>query len=237
MGDLNPEQGVNWSKVSEGELVIELGLVHGNESARVSSHRAVIYMRRDDEDVALDPSIKHSRIGGTGVETEVSQLVLEGIIPSAPHLLKPIQGLPQPVDKVLSSLLIAQRLLHVDLLRVLQLSVEVCRVEVEAFNLPVKARGKCEDGLEACKLGYRGISVKVIDTIYLAEPPGDQACLVLVNASIRFVLQSVDPLAADDILVRRAQHCLPCAGLLQQLNLAVHHLLPAMPVGARLCLA
>src|SRR6267142_1737834 len=158
---------------------------------------------------------------------------MQHIIPLAPGLLEAIQHLKQPLDRACSACLVSGRLLHVDLLVRIQLSVEVCGVEVECFYVPVVAHGNGEDEAEACEPRNRGVGVIIIDPVNLREASRNQARLVLIYASVRFLLKAEDPLAPDDVLSGQARDRGPSSSMLEQTYLAIHHIFPASPVRAR----
>src|SRR6266850_2001420 len=161
---------------------------------------------------------------------------MQCIVPFLPSLFQAIQCLEQPFGRTRSAWLVSRQLLHVDLLVRVQLSVEVCRVEVECFYVPVVARSDGEDKAEACEPRDWGISVVVVDPINLCEALCYQACLILIYASIRFPLEPEDPLAPNDVLSGWAQDHGPSSSVLERTYLTIHRLFPARPVGARLCL-
>src|SRR6266850_5781555 len=158
---------------------------------------------------------------------------MQHIIPLAPGLLEAVQHLKQPLDRACSACLVSGRLLHVDLLISVQLSVEVCGVEVECFYVPVVARGDGKDEAEACEPRDRGVGVIIIDPVNLREASRNQACLVLIYASVRFPLEAEDPLAPDDVLSGQARDRGPSSSMLERTYLAIHRVFPASPVGAR----
>src|SRR6266850_1352108 len=140
---------------------------------------------------------------------------MQHIIPLAPGLLEAIQRLKQPLDRACSACLVSGRLLHVDLLVHVQLSIEVCGVEVECFYVPVVVCSGGEDEAEACEPCDRGISVVVVDPVNLCEASHYQACLILIYASVHFLLEPEDPLAPDDVLSRWVQDCGPSSSMLK----------------------
>src|SRR6267142_2171229 len=134
---------------------------------------------------------------------------MQHIVPFPPSLFQAVQHLEQPFGRAHSTCLVSGQLLHVDLLICIQLSIEVCGVEVKCFYVPVIARGDGKDEAEACELHDRGISVVVVDPINLCEASHYQVCLILIYASICFPLEPEDPLAPDDVLSRWAWDCGP----------------------------
>src|SRR6267142_2588541 len=158
---------------------------------------------------------------------------MQHIVPFSPSLLQAIQCFEQPFHCARSACLVSRWLLHVDLLVHIQLSVEVCGVEVKCFYVPVVAHGDGEDEAEACKPCDRGICVIVVNPVNLHEASHYQARLVLIYASIHFPLEMEDPLAPDGVPSGRALDHGPRFGTLKRAYLAIHCLLPARPVGAR----
>src|SRR6267142_36324 len=124
---------------------------------------------------------------------------MQRIVPFPPGLFQAIQCLEQLFDCARSACLVSRWLLHVDLLVHIQLSIEVCGVEVECFYVPVVVCDDGEDEAEACELCDWGICVVVVNPINLREALCYQACLVLIYASVCFPLETEDPLAPDGV--------------------------------------
>ena len=75
---------------------------------------------------------------------------MKDAVPLDHSLFKSIDRLEEELDK-LSQALIARGLLYKDLLDLVQLSVEVCCIEVESFQLLTKVSCKGHQHLEASK--------------------------------------------------------------------------------------
>jgi hypothetical protein len=107
-----------------------------------------------------------------------------------------------------------------------QLAIEVCSIEIEAVNVPVFPHCKHENRAEGSEVGNRRISFKVIGAEYLCESSCDKASFVLVHAAVRLVLDSKNPLVANNVAASGAQDSFPSPCVFECLYLAIHRLLP-----------
>ena len=111
----------------------------------------------------------------------------------------------EPVERFLEVfycpviVVVARRVLHVNIFIFAKLPIEVSPVEVECIDIPVLARGEREDGPKRCEFGYRGICFEVIGAIDLRKTLRDETRLVFVDGAVCLALDSKYPLAANDV--------------------------------------
>ena len=104
----------------------------------------------------------------------------ELLVPTVTRLLELIKGLDE-VQDVHASIegLVAQGMLHVEDLIVLELAVEICTLDVYLVHLEAEVVGHCDDSVCGHKLGHQHICVIMVNATDLAEALGDKVGLVV----------------------------------------------------------
>ena len=188
--DLNAKHPVQLSKVGDLEVLAEASLEFLDEADGVRDDCAIVHMHHHNGELALGDN--HLEVDGlvhTALrEPEGLEDAGELLVPMATRLLEPVKGL----DKVQNARagvrrLVAQGMLHVEDLVVLELAIQVCTLDVYLVHLKAKAVGHCNDGACGCKLGHQRICVVVVNAANLAEALGDKAGLVANNVAGRVV--------------------------------------------------
>ena len=146
-------------------------------------------------------------------------------------MLEPIKGFDkaQNTHACIGSL-VAQRVMHVEDLLVVEFPVEISTFDVNLVHLHVETIGHCNDGACQCKFGYWCVSVVVVDTTNLASALGDETSLVADDIASGILLHLEDPFRANDV---GSGQCLlhpPSAGGLECGQLFLDGLLPRGPV-------
>ena len=133
--------------------------------------------------------------------------------------------------------LVAQGMLHVKDLMILELAVEICTLDVYLVHLEAKAVGHCNDSVHGHKLRHQHICVIIVNATDLAEALGDKVGLVVDDVASCVLLRLEDPFGADDICSRRCLLQSPSASCLERGQLLLNGFFPMWPVRStlRLC--
>ena len=226
--DLNTEYPVQLSKVSDLKVLAEAGLEFNDEAGVVYDDRAIVHMYHHDGESALaDNNLEVNGLVHTALhEPKGLEDAGELLVPMATRLLEPIKGL----DKAQNTCagiegLVARGMLHVEDLIVLELTVEVCTLDVYLVHLKAEVVGHCDDSVHGCKLGHWRICVIIVDAADLAEALGNKVGLVANDVAGCVLLHLEDPFGADNICSRQCLLQLPSASCLEHCQLLLDGLL------------
>ena len=132
-------------QVGDGVAHVDLPLVVLHKLHRAAGDGAVVHMNGNDGQMVVIACMEYSRVCIANTETEVSKGTFERVVPLSPGLLEPIKGLLEVFDSVVV-FIVARRIIHIDVFIFPQLPVEIRSIEVEAIDVPILMRSKCEDG-------------------------------------------------------------------------------------------
>ena len=125
-----------------------------------------------------------------------------------------------------AALLVAWRLLHVDLF--LQLAVEKCCLDIKVLQLQVLERRHGKQRAQRGVLADRRKHLGVVHSLLLPEALGHQARLVPLDAAVSAALDLENPLDRDGVHARRHLLKLPRAVGVQGSHLVVHGSAPLL---------
>jgi len=168
---------------------------------------------------------KERGVRDRGDEAQGADVAGEALVPRPRGLLESIQGLLQQADMIWRSWVDkTRRLLAVD--RLLQMAMKKSILHVELMDGPGARDGEAEDD------PYRGWfdnwteGLVVVDAVLLQEPANNPPGLVSSEGAIGVVLVLEDPLAGDDISMRRSRNKPPGVVVDERLVLVNHRSAP-----------
>jgi hypothetical protein len=231
MHDRDPKEVVEIPEICHGELrVKELGDATKKQGRR-GCQNDVVDIEQQVGDVATRFVNKEGRVGSQGSEARPLNEAGEPLVPRRGRLLESVQGLLQETDVVGSHRVNeTERLLAVD--GFVQMAVKEGVLHVQLMYRPGARGGDGEDDSDGGRFDNRAERLIVVDTVPLREAMNNPSGFMTSQRAVSIILVLEDPLAGDDVGMRRSRNKTPGAIVHKRLVFFGHRRVP-VSIGER----